>query len=319
MTELVELLERVRSATGPDRELDRAIQKALDMVRNFQRPDTMIGGFDDEEIEDALAQAKCASEVISGLMYYWAFPPVNGVDQQESVIKDWYGARKIINKEIRLQIMQGAQFLDSRNLCETAIKRAYGEMEVDPKRPTWKAMGWPAWRDIKDRVHYVPKVARLSTYLAEDAAQWGLENKGIIWTVMTEFAEMVKEFSGLTVHGGGPKAGERLRQETGEKSIICSLKSHGRGRDGLQHLYDTQLITVPPAGSDVVQQVLARTHRRGQKSRCVSTFMYLHTPEFRRSFKLALTRARYVKGILGEEQKLLTGWNGCLEDDEEEG
>ncbi len=291
--------------------LPEKIQQALDLVRDFQRPDTMIEGYEgyeNEELEDALAQAKCAIEITCGVLYYWDFPPINGVPQEDSIIQDWYGFRALMNKEFRGQIMQGIQYLDSRNLCENAIKRAYGEIEPDDKRPSWKAMNWPAWRDIKDKVYYVPKAHRLDKYLAQDAADWGLANRGIIWTNMTEFSTWVAELSGLRYHGGGPKAGELLRKETGERSIIASLKSHGRGRDGLQHIYNHQLLIVPPAGSDVVQQMLGRTHRRGQKEASVITEVYLHTMEFRRSFKQALTRSKYVKSILGEDQKLLSGW-----------
>lgn len=112
----------------------------------------------------------------------------------------------------------------------------------------------------------------------------------------------------MPVHDGGSKGGERLRAEKGNRSIICSIKSNGRGRDGMQHVFDRQLIVNSMASATGFEQLLGRMHRRGQRSGLVSTEIYLHTPELRKSLDQAIRRSRYVRDILGADQKLLDGW-----------
>lgn len=280
------------------------VLQALEKVRNFQRPDTLAGSLDDEELVDALAQAKTAQEVATGMFYRWIFPHGEPID----LIKEWFAARKLWNKEVRTKLMEGEVYLDSPKLCENAAKRAHGDMEPDPKRPEWRALHWPRWRDVKDRVRPATEAVRLHPFLAEDAARWGLQNRGIIWYGMVEFAQWIRELSGLEVHGGGPNAGKRLREEVdGSRSIIASIKSHGRGRDGLQHIFHEQLVANTPASARQWQQLLGRLHRRGQKMEEVLTHVYLHTPELRKAFAQALRRGEYVEGTFGERQKLLQG------------
>jgi len=300
---IVELEIRERQAPP----LPDIIKEALAKVRNFQRPDTLAGSFDDEELVDALTQAKCAREVACGVFYRWIFPR----GEKESLIKEWYAARKFWNRELRQKLIISEQFLDSPKLCELAAQRAWGDREPDPERPEWKAECWPRWRDVRDLVEPQTQAVRLHPYLAQDAAQWGRENTGIIWYGMTEFAQWVAEFSGLPVHGGGARAGEKLRAERGDRSIIASIKSHGRGRDGLQHVFHKQLIANVPSSASIWEQLLGRTDRRGQRQDRVFTDVYAHVSELRDSLEQALGRGKYVEAIMGGNQKLLRGWRGA--------
>lgn len=287
------------------------IHEALKAVREFRRPDTLAGSLDDEELVDALAQAKTAQEVATGMFYRWIFPRGEPVD----LIKEWFAARKLWNKEVRTKLMEGEVYLDSPKLCENAAKRAWGDMEKDPKRPEWKALNWPRWREVKELVRPATEAVRLHPFLAEDAARWGMQNRGIIWYGMVEFAQWIHELSGLPVHGGGPNAGKRLREEVdGSRSIIASIKSHGRGRDGLQHFFHEQLVANTPASARQWQQLLGRLHRRGQKEEEVITHVYLHTPELKKAFAQAIRRGEYVEDTFGERQKLLEGFGISVRD-----
>jgi hypothetical protein len=290
--------------------LPQIIQDALAKVRMFQRPDTLVGSYDDEELTDIMAQARCAQEVASGVFYRWKFPPRNGVPQEEATVREWYAARKLWNREVRLKSQQGEMFLDSPMLCEHAAMRAWGDAPKRNDRPEWKADHWPRWRDVKDKVYYEQEAKWLDDYLAKDAAEWALENRGIVWYGMAEFGRGVARLSGLPLHTGGQGAGERLRAETGKHSIIASIKSHGRGRDGLQHIFDHQLIVQTMSSATGFEQLLGRAHRRGQKSDVVTTEIYLHTPELRKAFEQALNRSNFVRDIMGSNYKLTKGWQG---------
>lgn len=283
------------------------VKYALDKVRGGERPDTLAGADLDETLVDALTQAKVAREVSAGFFYYWIFPR----GESEPLVQEWRTARKYFNSELRELVMQGLEYLDSPKLCENACRRGWGELELDPKRPylpVWKPMSWPRWRDVKDKVEPQTAVKWLDEWLAQDAVNWGHENRGIIWYSATAFAERVQKLSGFTLHAGGPKAGERLRAEQGKNTIIASLKSHGRGRDGLQRIFDHGLVTTPPSSYAIWEQLGARTRRRGQKSSLVRFEVYLHTQELQDSLEQALRRSQYVQEILGGDPSLLQGW-----------
>lgn len=309
----------IREKAAP--KLPPKVVEALKKVRSGVRPDTMAGSPDDEILVDALSKAKCAQEIACGMFYRWKFPPINGVPQKREVVEEWYAARKLWNSELRDKLLIGDEFLDSPKLCEHAARRAWGDEAPRKDRPEWKANAWPRWRDIKDRVVWEPEAIRLDPFLAQDAADWGNANRGIIWYTMVEFAQWVHELSGppnqrLKVHRGGPKAGQLLRAETGERSIIASIKSHGRGRNGLQYLFNHQLITQTPASATAYEQLLGRLYRKGQPEDAVVTEVYLHVPEVKRAFQAALRKGKYVRETIGENQKLLIGW-GEPEDDGE--
>jgi len=64
-------------------------------------------------------------------------------------------------------------------------------------------------------------------------------------------AQWLAELSGLPIYEGGKKAGEAIIKENGSRSIIASLKSHGRGRDRLQFSFCHQLVAQMFASSKI--------------------------------------------------------------------
>ena len=232
------------------------IEEALAKVRAFWRPDTLVGSEYDEPLLTALEQAKCAQEVVTGVLYRWRFDPINGVPQKRELIGEWYKARKDFFCELRSKLLPREQWLDSPNLCERAAMRAWGDLPEDPTRPSWRSEYWPRWRDIKDRVQYQTEAKRLDDYLVRDAAAWAREHTGIVWYKLVEFGKWVAEVSGLPLHGGGPKAPGLLKREDGRRSIVASIQSHGRGRDGLQRIFSEQLIANNPSSATMWEQCL---------------------------------------------------------------
>jgi hypothetical protein len=271
------------------------------------RPDTLVGDEYDEELEDAMQVAKVCRELASGIFYRWRFDPIAGVPQKKVDIDEWKEARRDFKRELRRRLADREEWLDSPLLCEHAAQRHWGDRPPRDDRPTWDSSAWPRWRDIKGRVRPTVEACRVSDYLAVDAARWALEHRGIVWYGMVEFGQWVAEISGCPLHGGGPGAGKRLAGEVGNRSIVASIKSHGRGRDGLQALYSEQLIAQIPSSGSMFEQLLGRLHRQGQDAPAVRADYYAHTPEIREALETALARAGYVKGTLGSEQKLLVG------------
>lgn len=300
----------IRARQAP--ELPPIIDAALKMVRSGERPDTLIRevrpdladvAMRNEELKDALAIAQAAQEVSVGVLNFWKFP--NG--EPEWLIKDWLGRRADYNRASREQSMKGETFLDSAMLCEHAAMRHWGDHPKRDDRPEWNCPEWPAWRDIRDKVKPVTDSCVLHDFLVLDAIEWAQERPGIVWYGLRAFASRMQQLSGLPVHDGGPHGGKLLRRERGDRSIICSIKSNGRGRNGLQYVFDRQLVINPMASATGWEQLAARTHRRGQMSSGVSIDVYEHTPELRKAIAQAIRRSKYVQDLLGSEQKLLIG------------
>lgn len=284
------------------------IRDALRGVRgDWQRPDG------EEFVEITEVQA-CARQLAAGFYYRWVYPR----GEPRELIDRWFDARRNYFKAVRWYLKErSAEQLDSPDLLIKAAMRAWGDAPRKPGLPEWKCEYWPAWRDVRDLVKPKTQAVRVHPYLAEDAAQWASNNLGIVWYADNEFGRWVAQISRLPQHVGGPKAPQLIAQEQGNRSIICSIKAHGRGRDGLQRLFEDQLIASPPSNSKGWEQLLGRLVRTGQAAATVRASVYTHTPELRNAVRKALTRAEYVKATTGNRQKLLAGWALDMEDDDE--
>ncbi len=298
--------------------LPAIIQEALRKCRvDKVRPDTLIGDDMDEELTEASEVAKVCRELASGIFYRWRFPLIGGVPQRIVTIKEWKEARRDWHRELRAFLTKREEWLDSPHLCELAAQRYHGDRPKRDDRPEWASLTWPRWRDVKALVKYEVQGCRVSDYLAVDAANWALADLGIVWYGMVEFGQWVAELSGLPLHGGGPEAEARLiggeykgktyRGEVGDRSIVASIKSHGRGRDGLQALFSRMLIAQPPSSATQFEQVLGRLERDGQQAPEVRADYYAHTPELAATIETAVLRAEYVQGTIRQTQKLLRG------------
>ncbi len=298
----------IEERTAPD--LPEAVENALHLLREtWQRPDG-------EELIDPLTVARCARELACGFYYRWKFPR----GEPTALILEWLDIRKLYRSELREFLAVRRDHLDSPHLCELAAQRFHHDIAI-PYRPAgtsaeewayrhpiWKSQFWPAWRDIKSLVQPETEAVWVDDYLVDDAAAWGLDNHGIIWYESAAFGMRIAEHSGLTMHGGGPDAGKLIAENDGKRSIVCSIKSHGTGRDGLQRHYADQLIAQPMSSSSGWEQLLARLFRIGQKAPRVYARFYRHTLELRAQVDQALARALYVQSTMGNSQKLLSGF-----------
>lgn len=287
----------IRERKAP--EIPQAVRDMLSQVRNKnERPDG-------EPLVDPLAVAKCAREVAQGFYYRWRFPKINGVPQQREHIDRWYEARKSFMCELREFLKDRQEHLDSPLLCINAAERFHAGYKGP--LPTWRADTWIPWRDIKDTVVWEPEAIRVNDYLAQDAAKWALENRGVVWYAAGAFGQWVAEISGLPMHGGGPEAPYLIARERGDRSIVASIKAHGTGRNGLQRIFYDQLVASPPSSATKWEQLLGRLYRTHQPAPEVFASFYAHTPEFRAALTQARQRAEYVQTTIGAEQKILEG------------
>ena len=310
-------------------DVPKAVNERLhDLRESWQRPDG-------EEFADALSVAKCALELACGFYYKWKYPAghvksqgcecerlqaaaVTPEDKKKKcpacsrLIQKWLDARKSWHRELREKLKgERKEHLDSPLLCQNAAIRYEDNYSGD--LPVWRSDSWVPWRDVKDLVDPVSEPVWIDTFLAEDAAQWGMEHKGLIWYDHNAFADKVREISkkldkngeGFTVHGGGKDAGKLILAEKGDRSIIVSVMAHSEGRDGLQYCFNKQLWVSPMKSAKEWEQGLGRLHRKGQKEDGIENWVYRHTKELRDSIEEAFRRSKYIQGTLHTYQRLL--------------
>lgn len=318
-------------------EMPKVVREALRRVRlEWERPDG-------EEFIEKMAQLACARTVGCGFYNYWAFPkhictckPDRRCDECE-LITLWFLNRKLFNKELRSLLLKGMVQLDSEKLCREAAKRAKpgAKREIycatcegnwpcagPQHKPAWLCESWPAWAAIENRVDYEERVRWLGHdsaeaaspkthpgyFLARDAAKWALDHRGVVWFQSVALGRKIAELSGLPYFNGGPGGEDRLRAEKGDRSIICSISAHGAGTDGLQNLFNQQLIVEMPssnATSHGMEQILGRLTRRGQKADVVNTFAYLHTEEFKDALRKTIQQAEFNLAMTKNRQMIL--------------
>jgi hypothetical protein len=262
---------------------------------------------DGEELIDALSMQRCCRELACGIYYRWIFPR----GEPAHLIRLWLELRAKWNKELRTKLFDRVEHLDSPKLCTTAAQRHFGELSNPRGLPEWAASHYQAWAEIKDLVKPETQAVRVDPYLVDDAASWGHTHTGIIWYAIDDFGSWLSSVSGLPKHGGGKDAPAALKAEQGDRSIIASIKSHGTGRNGLQYIFDRQLVAQPPSSNKEWEQLLGRLHRHGQTQQ-VTTEFYRHTRELQKHIDSALQQALYVQDTMGSAQKLRVGFSDTL-------
>jgi hypothetical protein len=275
--------------------LPDAVRQALEGVRNEGvRPDG-------EVLVEDIDKFRCASEVACGFYYRWVFPKNEPVE----LIKRWFAARKAWNKELREKLIYAEEHMDSPMLCAHAAERAWREVPYEGDLPVWKAETWPEWAAVKDLVYHESRPVWIDEFMAKDAAEWALKNKGVVWYMSDAFGKKVAQLAGLPCHGGGPDAEKNILAEKGDRSVIVSFKAHGQGRDGLQRLFSEQYFPQFPTSGNLWEQGLGRLHRQGQEADEVTTWLPLHVQENRDAIKKAIREAEFIEQVTGNQQKLV--------------
>ncbi len=277
----------------PAPKIPAKVEAALDDLRS-----RWVRG-DGEELIQALDVARCAKELACGFYYRWIFPR----GEARAVIDRWLSVRKSWHKELREKLKFRRENLDSPLLCEQAAKRFFDRYKGP--LPVWETEFYKEWLEVKDTVQPQTEAVWIDDFLARDCASWGAKERGVIWYEHEAFGLKVSELSGLPKHAGGLGAEAKILGEKGDRSIVASIKAHGTGRDGLQRLFNAQLVANPPTSGATWEQLLGRLHRIGQEKDDVTTHVYRHTPEFAEAIDSALDQARYIEGTLGTLQKLL--------------
>jgi len=262
---------------------------------------------DGEELLTSLEVAACAMQIACGFYYRWIYPRCE-FPRDEELVREWKETRRAFFKEIRAKLKNLDEHMDSPRLVRNAAERFHS---IRPKKkglPEWDSKMFPAWNKIQRMVYAETEAVCFNDYLVYDIAKWANEYRGVVWYEHDAMGEWVSKLSGLPKYGGGKKTKAAMMTEDGSRSIICSVKAHGTGTNGLQHrFHDCLLIHITP-DPNAIEQTLGRLHRPGQ-NHDVGAYFYRHTPEMTAHLEDAITAAFYVEGTGFGQQKVLKAWN----------
>jgi hypothetical protein len=216
-----------------------------------------------------------AREMALGFWYRWKPAPP----------RDWLDARREWKTYVREVLKHNRRGLDTELQVWNEAKRDGSIQE------------WIDWVNIKDTYKYDLVTEWISEFAVEYCAQWAKDG-GIIWVSHPPFGAKVAEKSQIPYFG----AGNTGILDTDEPAIVASISAHGEGKN-LQR-YWRNLVSCPPTSGKIWEQLLGRTHRKGQKSDEVICDVWTPIDELTKSFEQARADAVYLEDTYGNRQKL---------------
>jgi intein/homing endonuclease len=200
--------------------------------------------------DDLSAQWRHARTFTSGF-WYERYPPPPA---------EWLEARKAWKGAVRSVLREHVLGLESELLVARAA--ALGKLT---QKQCAAYTRWGAVRDVHKDKH---RPVWVDDAMIEAIAQWNMTRTGIIWVSEVALGERLQEVLGLPYYHelGLDRTGRSIKDSRPDHgSIVASVGSASEGNN-LQAWDDNLIISLPPVGT-VVEQLLARTHRRGQEAR----------------------------------------------------
>lgn len=292
---------------------------------------------DGETLLDILDIMTTCRQIACGFYYRWRFPHVYDAEGREveddegraKIVDEWFDARTAWGRELRDRLAYRAEHMDSPKLLRAAAERHYSGYRGD--LPTWASKAWPWWSRMRDRVEHVPDTVWISDYLVQDAANWARSNVGVIWYVHGSFGRALAKATGMPRYGSDTgkvenlnataamlkardamirqgykwhdKPSDWIQTEDGSRTVICSQKAHGTGKN-LQ-AWHRMLFANLMADGGAWEQTLGRLHRNGQPKDMVHAELYQHTAEMVDALSKARGYASYIQETQGNSQRLM--------------
>lgn len=149
-----------------------------------------------------------------------------------------------------------------------------------------------AWRAVEKEFEPNP----VAVWLDEDPLRQAVEAAGddcLIWTRYRDVGGRI----------GVPYFGEGTNAANGRGTIAVSVRAQGTGKN-LQHKWHRNLVLTPLASASLWEQLISRTHRRGQKADTVYVTTIDAIPYHRDVMSRVRAEARATQRASGSIQKL---------------
>lgn len=270
---------------------DSVAESLTELRKTWTRPDG-------EELVSALDLFRAEMEMSQGFFNRWAWPD-NEVDHE------WMLARSMWHREVRAVLNRNMVGMDSPLLITRAVMRLTGMDRLALEGggridgiSTTLCHAWEQWDKQRHKPKPPTEIVWIDTFLIEDAMRWRvLHPKGIIW-FGSKAVEQALRVCGERVYGAGEDP------KIDGKGVCLSIASFGTGFN-LQPWSESLVMSWPTSGK-IAEQLLARTHRQGQKADEVHYHLYAHTTAARLAVQKSKLDARYIEQSVGAKQRLLS-------------
>lgn len=258
-----------------DQPLSIAIERDIDgmevMDEHFSRLKSHAEGPNGEEYVEQIQIWQVGRQLSMGFYNKWVPKPPPG----------WYEARREFNALCRREIAAGR--------ADTPLQAANRNSDAI------EVLQWRAWRE---QVSYDIVPVWLTDSVVDYAIAWAHETGGLVWCESVALGARINK-KGLPYFGAGYAAAERLKHHEGPCAL--SIAAHATGRN-LQRYSKNLVLSCPPNGA-LIEQLMGRTHRQGQKE--VVSFEFLaHTEQMRGSLVALDMDSLDLQEISQQPQKL---------------
>ncbi len=288
-----------------------------------------------DPIDHAMNKFSWFYQLSCGFYYrqYWPTPETVGIRKNLTVSK----AQEIIEGSQKVHV--------AHKLYTSALQKWFGESRHRVGLDTPFLVGnsmrkhgaqfvgqklyneWMQWKELEkemgdDLIERDSEPVRISDYKIDAAVKWAVKLKqdskhagAIIWYYYNEIGVWTTEklekalnelgMRGQVVHCPAGDEYNRviIDPKNATKIVVASLKAHGTGKN-LQHFQD-QWFLQWPRNCGEAEQVLARTHRPGQKADELVVNLSNSSEFDHRNFAACIRDATYVQQSTGARQKLL--------------
>lgn len=237
--------------------------------------------YDPKQLERGADIWACARQLALGFHYEWSPPPPTS----------WLNARRDWSAFVR-EVLSRSRTLDSPLQVANAVDNGEREDGVELLA---------AWRSIRDTFRPNTVAVWHDDSILEECARWAKKAPGIVWVEHRLFGDRLARETGMPFFGqsGFDKDGVYI-EDARPESIIVSIRANKDGKN-LQHKWHRNLVVSPPEGWDVWQQMLARTHRPGQKADSVEVDVMWGCLEHLRAWDKALSGTYTARDMTGSD------------------
>jgi hypothetical protein len=244
---------------------------------------------DETYVGDALTFRRHTYEMSLGYWGRWdPWPPV-----------EWRQARQAWYRAVREILVANRLGIDSEGALVRTIERT-------SRYPEARAV-LSAWRKLEPTFTITPIAVWFDDAPLRAVAERAERERMIVWSGSVPFAQALSRVSGMPYFG---KQGVDERGTTIENahtvtkgSIVASIASNGEGRN-LQGKWARNLVVTWPSSGKIVEQLLGRTHRKGQKESEVDCEIWMTCEEHWKSWKQSLEDATHMRDLGGVCAKL---------------
>ncbi len=223
----------------------------------------------------------CARQLALGFHYEWNPAPPS----------EWMNARRDWSAFVR-EVLSRSRTLDSPLQVVNAVDAGSKPEGVEPLR---------AWRAVRDTFRPNTVAVWHDTSVLEQCARWTEQNDGIVWVEHKLFGSRLSRELGIPFFGeSGFDADGLYIEDAPPGPIVASIRANRDGKN-LQHKWHRNLVVSPPEGWDAWQQVLARTHRPGQKADTVEVDVLWGCREHLRAWNKALEGTYTARDMTGSD------------------